>query len=33
MASGPWRDAIFTEQATPLGRVGVLTMLYPEGNL
>lgn len=28
---GQWRDAIFLEQAIPLGRFGVLTFLHPEG--
>ena len=28
--TGEWRDAIFIEQAIPLGRYGVLTFLYPK---
>jgi hypothetical protein len=28
---GEWRDAIFIEEAIPLGRFGVLTFLHPEG--
>ena len=28
---GQWRDVLFIEQAVPLGRFGVLTILYPEG--
>jgi len=29
--TGQWRDVIFIEEAIPLGRYGVLTLLYPEG--
>jgi Zn-dependent peptidase ImmA (M78 family) len=31
--TGEWRDAIFIEQAIPLGRFGVLTFLYPQGGI
>ena len=30
IAQGQWRDVIFIEQAMPLGRFGVLTLLYPQ---
>ena len=30
---GDFRDAIFIEQALPLGRFGVLTFLFPQGGL
>ena len=32
VGAGGFRDAIFVEEAIPLGRFGVLTLLYPERN-